>query len=300
LALYPEPNLPNNQYLAPFSQPSTENYGQTRLDHAVSVNDTLFGRYTVDDGQQVTPTQGNPAFALTSLSRGQFATLSETHVFSPTVINTFRFSYSRTKIALDALQPPSGPGFSLVPGEPLGYITVGGIMDLGADRNVPILHKQNVFTWSDDVFATRGRHLLKAGILVNRFQQYLETNSYVRGGVGFANLRSLLLAQPTFYLAVTPGSIVTRSYRYTTFGFYLQDDFRVSPSFTLNLGLRYEFNTQIRENRGIEAAIRDIQHDAEPTLGPMMENSSLRNFSPRIGFAWDVTGNGRTAVRGGF
>ena len=300
LALYPDPNLPNNQYTAPFSQPSTENYGQTRVDHTLSENDTLFGRYTVDDGQQVTPTQGNAAFALSSRSRAQFTTLSENHVFSPTVINTFRFSFSRTKIALDSIQPPTGPEFSLMPGEPLGYITVGGIMDLGADRNIPILHKQNVFTWSDDLFATRGRHLLKMGTLVNRYQQYLETNSYLRGGVGFANLPDFLRAQPSFYLAVTPGSVMTRSFRYTTLGFYLQDDVRVSPTFTLNLGLRYEFNTQVREVRGIEAAIRDLQHDAQPTLGPVMQNSSLRNFSPRFGFAWDVTGNGRTAVRGGF
>jgi len=300
LALYPDPNLPNSLYLAPFSQPSTEDYGQARMDQTFSANDTLFARYTIDNAEQTTPTVGNPEFPLNQASRAQFATVSESHIFSPTIVNSSRFSYSRTKIAVVSAPGPIGPQFSLMPGEDIGYITVGGITDLGPDRNTPILHKQNIFTWSNDIFATRGKHFLKLGVLVNHYQQYIETSSYLRGGISFASVRDLLLAQPVSYLAVTPGSIMVRTYHYTTLGFYAQDDIRMSPTFTLNLGLRYEFNTDARETHGIEAALRDIQHDAQTTIGPTSKNSSRRNIGPRLGFAWDVTGNGRTAVRGGF
>ena len=109
-----------------------------------------------------------------------------------------------------------------------------------------------------------------------------------------------MLAQPTNDNAVTPGSILDRTYHFTTLGFYAQDDLRLTPRFTLNLGLRYEFHTEYQDQQGHTAALRDIQHDRDTTIGPPFENPSLKNLSPRFGFAWDVRGNGKTAVRGGF
>jgi len=102
------------------------------------------------------------------------------------------------------------------------------------------------------------------------------------------------------YTAVTPGSQINRLFTFTTFGFYTQDDFRATPRLTLNLGVRYEFSTQINETRGRGVAIRDIQHDASTTLGIPLVNPTLKNVSPRLGFAWDIAGDGKTALRGGF
>ena len=299
LALFPDPNLPNNRYTFPFRQPTAENYGQMRVDQTFSTEDTLFGRYTVQDSQQTTPLE-YPQFKTLTGSRGQFSTLSENHIFSPTLLNTFRFSYSRTRIRQLSPSGISGPQFSFVPGEELGQITIGGVSSIGANNRAPTEFKQNIFTWSDDLFYTRGRHSLKFGALFNRFQQFMFASLNNRGSASFANIASFLQAQPSTYTAVTPGSILDRTYHYTTLGFYVQDDLRLRSNFTFNLGLRYEFHTQLQEVRGHGAALRDIQHDANTTLGPPFENPSLKNLSPRFGFAWDMKGDGKTAVRGGF
>jgi outer membrane receptor protein involved in Fe transport len=86
----------------------------------------------------------------------------------------------------------------------------------------------------------------------------------------------------------------------TLFGFYVQDDYRTSDRLTLNLGLRYEFYTIPSEANGLDTTLRDVVNDRAFVVGPPFgKNPSLRNWAPRVGFAWDVTGDGRTAVRGG-
>ena len=302
LPLFPDPNLPNGQFTAPFSQPTDESYGQMRADQTFSNLDTLFVRYTVDDAQTIRPIINDyPQFKDLFASRSHFATLSEGHVFSPSVLNTFRFSFSRTWATDDSPSGILGPQFSLVPGREIGNISIGGVITaFGPTGVTPNTKKQNIFTWSDDLFYTRGRHSLKFGALINRFRAYMESPVNGRGTVSFANLTSFLLAQTTSYTATTPDSNFGRTYHYTTLGFYAQDDLRLRSNFTLNLGLRYEFNTEVTETNGLGVALRDIQHDAATTLGRAFQNLSLRNLSPRIGFAWDVNGDGRTAVRGGF
>ena len=299
LALYPEPNLPDNRVTYPFSQPTTENYGQIRVDRSVSNNDTAFARYTIDGDESITPGPGQtPPFRIVGRSRSQFATLSENHIFSPTLLNTFRFSFSRTVIDISSGSGLVGPQYSFLPGREIGTVSVGGLANLGPGN--PATQKQNIFTWSDDLFYTRGRHSLKFGTLINRYQQFMFSGSDSFGSVQFANLTSFLLGQASQYTAITPGSIPQRTFHFTTFGFYTQDDWRVVSGLTLNLGLRYEFHTEYNETNGYGSALRDIQHDASATLGPPFKNPTLRNVSPRFGFAWDVRGDGKTALRGGF
>ncbi len=119
LALYPLPNLPgtNNFYFAPVN-PSTENYGQIRVDHNFSAKDSLFARYTIAPSANVTSGL-YPGTALVTNGQDQFLTLAENHIFSPTVLNTIRASYSRTNIATSDNFTPNlnQPQYSTVAGD---------------------------------------------------------------------------------------------------------------------------------------------------------------------------------------
>ncbi len=298
LALYPLPNRPGNQFNFSPPQPDRDDFGQMRLDHILSTKDSWFGRYTITDGQQTLPLE-YPQFPSFGRIRSQFATLAENHVYSPTTLNTFRFSYSRFYRGVDVPSDLSGPQYSFLPGQAIGVIQIGGITTFGPTNNLSTFQKQNIFSWSDDLFYTRGSHSLKFGTLLNRFQQFVSAAGALRGNITFANVTTFLQGVPSVIVARTPGSITDRTYHYTTLGFYVQDDWRARSNLTLNLGLRYEFLTTVNEVHGLSYALRDPVHDATTTQGPPFQNPSLRNFSPRVGFAWNIRGDGKTALRGG-
>ena len=299
LALYPVPNLSGTGLTFPFSQPTNESYGQMRVDQTFSANDTMFVRYTIDDTAQTQPID-YPQFLNDRVSRFQYTTFSENHVFTPALLNTGRLSYSRTRVAFDSPSGLIGPQYSFVPGQELGPIMIGGVTAFGPNSTTPNAKIQNLYTLSDDLFYTHGRHSLKFGTLINYIQQFTQNGTQVKGSVTFASVQTFLQGTTQTYTAVTPGSQVDRLFTFTTIGNYVQDDFRVRPTLTLNLGVRYEISTQIRETRGRGVAIRDIQHDTNTTLGLPLVNPTLKNVSPRFGFAWDVRGDGKTALRGGF
>ncbi len=298
--LYPLPNAPGDRYAFVFTQPASDLYGQVRVDANLTEKSTVFGRYTVTDGDITAPTFF-PGYETHAETRSRYMTLSENHIVSPTVVSTTRVSYSRPDAHYIADHPPqllTDPRYNFLPSEAMGIVSIGGVTDMGPSANFPRAFAGKEYTASNDTNISAGRSSWKFGVRVNRVEQFVQ-QAFSRGGqASFANVTAFLLGMPNFTRAPSPGSSNSKTLTYTAFGVYAQNDFKASDRLTLNLGLRYEPQTRYKEKFGRESAIRNILTDPAATLGPMFKNNTLRDVSPRFGFAWDVRGNGRTAVRG--
>ena len=316
LTVWPLPNgriLPDGtgEYTSAFSQPTNEDFVQIRVDHKLSGNDSIFARHTFLDSRQQLPSQGAvPQFSLDETVRNQYTTIEESHIFSPHFLNTFRAGFTRTNPLEAAREDPVvDPSLYFVPGVPqLGLLSVVPLSDVGngitGDRRT-----MNSFQWIDDARYTRGRHSLKFGMAWDRLQFNGFNPARDAGNYTFNSIEDFFIARVNrFRGAIAVGfNDPSRSVRENIIGLYFQDDFQVLPRLTLNLGLRYEFITVPVENHGRVGILRGdlnfIQHATVNDIhlgNPWFENPSKKNFAPRFGFAWDVLGNGKMAVRGGF
>jgi hypothetical protein len=315
-AFYPLPNGPQlgagdtGIFRFAEQQVTTEDYFTIRVDRKFSEKDSIFGTYMRDNSKTVQP--GTFDELLTNVvSRRQVVTIHEQHIFSPTFLNAARFGFSRALATSGGISKVSNPrmldpSYAFEPGGLAGSIeNVPGLTSFkGTPSALGLLSSSQSLAWNsfqggDDAFLIRGKHGLKFGGLVERIQDNQLILSNVNGVFRFNSLLSLLTNQPQGFQGNRTISPPEFGIRQTLFGAYIQDDIRLKTTLTVNAGLRYEMATVPNEAHNRISNLRNLT-DAQPYVGsPFFLNPTLRNFEPRVGFAWNP-GGGRTLVRGGF
>ena len=313
----PTPSDPDFNGIAEvFSSPLQtirEDFGTVRVDHVFSSKDNFSAVYTIDDGADNTATVLNPYSTDILTLREQVLSLDETHVFSPTLLNTARFGYSRAGYFFTGEPTPdtpaaSVPGFLL--GHQVGAVVVGGSAAsnpqaqlglAGSNNGSNLTLARNLYTYEDRVSLTHGKHQFDFGGWLQQFQsnETLALSQY--GQATFTSLQTFLSGVTSSFLYdPAPTEMNWRS----LFGaLYAQDTIRVNPKLTLTLGFRGEFSTGWNEAHG-RAANYTFSNGVISNHPRIASNAFTVNNAkflpePRIGVAWSPY-PGQTVIRAGF
>lgn len=316
LALWPTPNGPeltdasgNPTGIAKaFSNPVQhirEDFATARFDKNLNDRDTLFAVYTIDDSSAHTPTQ-NPFATIDETMRAQVASLQEQHVFSSSLLNTARVGLSRAEFYFLGSTTVAAPGFVL--GKPVGAIVIAGstasngssqITQAGANVGSNNATTRNLYTLDDHIFYTRGAHQLEVG----GWLQWLQSNDNLAqnqfGQASFASLSTFLQGTvKTFTVVPQPTRLNWRSWLGAG---YIEETWKPLRRLEVRAGLRLESTNGWNESHG-RAGIYHFQNgvidtNATVTSSTLTDNRARALPQPRLGVAYDLHGDGRTAIR---
>ena len=312
LALWPVGTVDLGSGIAEaFSNPPQhvrEDFGTTRIDSNLSQNDLLFGVFTIDDSDATTPS-ANPYSSIYERLREQVASIQEQHVVSPKLLNTARFGYSRAAFFFNSIVSGSVPGW--VSGGPVGAVVISGSTAsngasqfslAGANTGANNSTARNLFTFDDHIYWTRSRHQVEAGIWLQRLQSndFLAQNQY--GQASFSTLSAFEQGNVSkFTIVPGPTELGWRS----LFGaWFIEDAWKVTPHLELRAGFRAESSNGWNEANGRASnyALTSGILNTDPIVGgsALSDNRAVFMPEPRAGLAWDVFGNGKTALKGSF
>jgi Carboxypeptidase regulatory-like domain len=313
LALWPVQNGPElgGGIAEAFSHPMQrvrEDFGTTRLDYNISDNDTLFGVYTADDSAANTPS-ANPLSLVAESLREQVASIQEQHVFSPAVLNTARFGFSRASYYFTGETPVNLPGW--VQGEPIGAVVVGGgtalngasqITGAGTNAGSNLTAVRNLFTYDDHVAVMHGIHQFEAGVWLQRVQANDNLAQDQYGQASFGSLAAFLQGTiSTLTVVPSPTALSWRSWEAAGF---VQDVIKLRRNLTVRAGFRFESTNGWNEAHGRASnyAFDNGVIETNPFVGNSVLTVNRAKFlpEPRIGLAWDPFGNGKSVIHAGF
>jgi Carboxypeptidase regulatory-like domain len=267
--------VPVANYIAAVPLTEEENQTVLRVDRTLSSSDSIFGRYIYAKGEilnQVGAAQNVPGFSIDQFFPTHNFVATWNRVLSSSLLNELHFSYGRTGGLFPGSDNPSG-------NNDLPTIGVTSLFNIGLPSTFPQDRTEQVYQFTDNVSYLRGKHAFKFGADV----RYVDLSSLVpfdfRGTYTYSTLANFITNTPNtlvkgYGLGGLPFTYVE------AFGF-VQDDWKMLPNLTLNLGLRYE---RVGAAEGFYSNVA----------------TDNNNFAPRVGFAWDLSKRGTTVLRGGY